>query len=118
MNAKKRNPQVHLEDILASIGRIELYISEGEDNFYSDGKTQDAVIRQVSIIGEASSRLSPELRKAYSTIPWRKVIDMRNVIIHDYSETNLETIWTVATRDLPILKETVNLMLKEVRGSL
>ncbi len=113
MNSKKRNPRVYLQDILSAIAKIEKYTKEGKQMFFDDEKTQDAVIRQISIIGEASAKLPSGLRAKHPQIPWKKTIGMRNIVIHDYSETDVPTVWVVTERDLPILKKTVQQMFEE-----
>jgi uncharacterized protein with HEPN domain len=107
MTASKRGPRVYLEDILSAIMRIELYIADGKDAFFGDEKTQDAVIRQVSIIGEAASKLPSSMKTAHPSIPWKQIVGMRNIIIHDSADTDLPTVWNVAARDLPRLKRTI-----------
>lgn len=64
---------------------------------------QNAVIRSLEIVGEASAQLSVEFRSTYSDIPWRKVIDMRNKLIHGYSEVEPERVWDVLHAHLPEL---------------
>lgn len=103
-----------MQDILGAIDRIGQYAAEGRSAFLADIKTQDAVIRQLSIVGEASSRLSMETRKAYSTIPWRKIVALRNIIVHEYSSIRLEKIWDVIENDLPILKSIIETMIQEI----
>ncbi|MEK7137154.1 MAG: HepT-like ribonuclease domain-containing protein [Patescibacteria group bacterium] len=115
MNTRKKNPGVYLQDILTAIERIGEHTAEGKQFFINDGKTQDAVIRQLSVIGEASAKLPAALKAAHSSIPWKKVIGMRNIIVHDYSETDIPTIWNTVERDLPILRRTVEEMLQETR---
>ena len=73
---------------------------------------QDAVIRQFSIIGEAAAKLSPVTKAAHPEIPWKAIVGMRNVIIHEYSETDLPTIWAAVERDLSVLKKAVTAMNK------
>lgn len=114
MTSKKRNPRIYLEDILSAIAKIGEYTIDGKDAFVTNGMIQDAVIRQISIIGEAAAKLPIALKTKYSDIPWRKTIGMRNIVIHDYSETDIPTVWIVAKRDLPILKMTVETILKEM----
>jgi uncharacterized protein with HEPN domain len=112
MNNRKRNSRVYLEDILAAIAKIGEYTKEGKDTFFSNEMMQDAVIRQISIIGEAAAHLPASLKTRYPGIPWKKTVGMRNIVIHDYSETDIPTVWVVAERDLPILKNIVENMLK------
>ncbi|OGJ62250.1 hypothetical protein A3C37_04200 [Candidatus Peribacteria bacterium RIFCSPHIGHO2_02_FULL_53_20] len=113
MNSYKKNPRVYLDDILGAIARVTEYTSQGKQQFFDDMKTQDAVIRQISIIGEASSRLPKNLRDAHSGIPWKEIIGMRNIIVHDYSHTDLIIVWDTIQQHLPALKENVDCMLRE-----
>ncbi len=112
MTRAKRDLQVYLEDILSAIDRIGEYTIKGRRTFFADMLIQDAVIRQISIIGEAASRLPVTFRSQHPTIPWRKIIGMRNVVIHDYAETDLKTIWLVVERDLPVLRVSIAALLK------
>ena len=114
MKDAKRNPRVYLEDILGAIAQIEKYTSEGKDQFMSDMKTKDAVIRQLSIIGEASVKLPKNVREMSLDTPWKKIIGMRNIIVHDYSHTDLPTIWDTIEQNLPMLKTTVETMLRAI----
>ncbi|MBI4680136.1 MAG: DUF86 domain-containing protein [Nitrospirae bacterium] len=65
----------------------------------------DAVVRNLEIIGEASSKLSVFFRKKHDGIEWRKIIGMRNRIIHAYDTVNFEIVWNVVKKDLPALKK-------------
>jgi uncharacterized protein with HEPN domain len=114
MKRGTKNPGIYLEDILSAIQKIERYVKKGQAAFLADGMMQDAVIRQISIIGEAAAKLPLSTRKKYADVPWKKVIGMRNVVIHDYSETDIPTVWKVVERDLPKLKETVKIMAKAI----
>ncbi len=107
MKKASRNPRVYLEDIDTAIRRIEEYTVDGELSFFEDGMVQDAVIRQLAVIGEAAAKLPTPLKAMHSTIPWKQVIGMHNVLIHDYSETNVKTVWNTVRNDLPALKRAV-----------
>jgi len=113
MTKSMKDPRVYLEDILSAIARIAEYTAEGKQAFFKDQKTQDAVIRQISIIGEAAAKLPASVKTKHARIPWRRIIGMRNIVIHDYSQTDLPTVWVVAEHDLPALKRTVESMLEE-----
>ncbi len=71
--------------------------------FDQDLKTQDAVIRRVEIIGEATRRLSLEFRAAHPDIPWQAMAGMRSRLIHDYDEVSLNLVWDVIQQDIPTL---------------
>ena len=94
-----------------AIARIDAYAAAGEYEFFTNGLLQDGIIRQLSIVGEASGRLPNDLRATQPQIPWPDIVAMRNIIVHDYSETDLPTIWSTVQTDLPVLKTTVKSML-------
>jgi len=65
---------------------------------------QDAVVRELEIIGEASRSLSDNFKKQHEYIPWDAIIGMRNRIAHEYINIDLDVIWEVIKEDLPVLK--------------
>lgn len=98
--------QVYLNDIIDSIQKIEKYTKNiNKDEFLTDDELQDAIIRRLSIIGEATVKLPKEFKEKNSSIPWKKIIGMRNILIHVYSEANYESIWNTIQVDLPELKK-------------
>ena len=107
MKSRKKNNRVYLQDILSAIERIEEYTSQGEAYFLSHS-------RQLSVIGEASAKLTRSFRIKYPEIPWKKIVGMRNIIIHDYSVIDLPIIWIVSTDNLPALKKFVAMILAEI----
>jgi len=64
-----------------------------------------AVERAIEIIGEAANRVSPSFQQAYPEIPWRKIVDQRNVLVHEYGDVEHALIWDLVQRHLPILVE-------------
>jgi uncharacterized protein with HEPN domain len=110
----QRDHRVYLHDMLTAIAKVEEYATVGERVFYADGKTQDAVIRQISIIGEAASRLPAAITAKHKSIPWKNIIGMRNIVVHDYSEINLERVWEVAKRDARPLKIALEAIIKSL----
>lgn len=109
----KKDPRVYLQDILDAIQRIRGYRGLSEENFFKDFLLQDGIIRQISVIGEASSRLSLKLRQEHSEIPWKKIIGMRNIVVHDYSQIKLQRVWETVEEDLPELSKSVQAMIEE-----
>ena len=76
---------VYINDMLESITRIEKYIKNiDEDGFLKDDKIQDAVLRRLEIIGEATKKIPNELKRKYPLIPWKKVAGLRDILIHAY----------------------------------
>ena len=97
---------VFIEHILAAINKIEKYIIDYDfDRFISDEKTHDAVVREIEIIGEATTHLVTEFKDKYPDVSWQDIKGMRNHLIHEYWDVNLEDIWQTVQEDLPVLKK-------------
>ena len=97
-----RDSKVYLEDILASALKIREYVGTmARDEFARDGKTVDAVVRNLEIIGEAVKRLPESVRAEGRDIEWQKIAGLRDVLIHAYSRVDIDIIWDVVTNKLP-----------------
>jgi uncharacterized protein with HEPN domain len=98
-----RNFIIH---ILSAIERIESYTKDvSENDFIENFLIQDAVMRNLEIIGEASKKLSNEVKKTNPEIPWKKITGMRDKLIHDYFGVDLISVWAVVDSDLGELKK-------------
>ncbi|MDG4717419.1 MULTISPECIES: HepT-like ribonuclease domain-containing protein [Thalassospira] len=111
MTYSKTRLRDYLLHIRESIARIEQYTSDhDETRFFSDQLLQDAVIRNLEIIGEASRNITrnfPEIATANSNIPFAFAYDMRNALAHGYFKVDMEIVWNTIQRDLPNLDQKV-----------
>jgi uncharacterized protein with HEPN domain len=110
--------RIFLLHILDAIHQIHEYINRlSHQEFMQDRKTQDAVVRQIEIIGEAAAHVSTATCTQYSQVPWRQIIGMRNRLIHGYFQVNLNLVWNVATREVlelqPQIEKIVDALSKE-----
>ncbi len=98
----KRRDHDYLSDIGEGIRRVGAYIAGlSFDELMKDTKTQDAVVRNLEIIGEATKKLSSRLRASHPEIPWKEMAGVRDKMIHDYFGINLDIVWTIAKEQLP-----------------
>ncbi|ABQ28309.1 HepT-like ribonuclease domain-containing protein [Geotalea uraniireducens] len=96
----------YLRDILEAMARISSYTAGMSfEGFMDDPRTQDAVVRNLEVIGEATKRLSGELRKKYRTIPWKDMAGVRDKLIHHYFGIEYKIVWSIASVDLPKLTD-------------
>lgn len=110
-----KDPKAFLNHILQSIDLIERYTSgRTEEDFLSSVELQDRVIRRLEIIGEAVKNLPEVLRANHPDINWREVAGMRDVLIHQYFDVDLELTWEVVQVDIPKLKMAVGLMKEDL----
>ena len=102
----RRDNLTLIEDILESAQKIKKYtIDYNFDTFIEDDRTQDAVVRNFEIIGEASSKVDPDFKFEYSSIPWRKLKGYRNRLIHEYFGVDYQIVWEIIQDVLPDLIE-------------
>ena len=108
---------VYLHHILDAISKIESYAEVGKDGFIADSHWQDAIIRNLEIIGEATKRLSDTVKSKNTEIPWKSIAGLRDILIHNYMGVDLETVWSVVEKDLPLFKEQIKNFLKSLDES-
>lgn len=113
----RRSDDLLIQDMLESIDRIFQYTAGlDESSFVENAEKTDAVIRNIEIIGEASSALSKEFQEQHSGIPWLQIVAMRNRLIHGYFGISLTTIWQVVCVDIPSLHEKLTRLITSTRG--
>jgi len=99
-----RQWRLRLEDIVEAISRIERHVA-GMDYqaFQADDKTVDAVLRNLLVIGEAARHVPEETARQHPDLPWRKMRELRNILIHEYFGVSLVIVWQTIKDDLPPL---------------
>ncbi len=106
-----KDDRVYLAHIRDALDRVAAYTTGGRDAFFSDPRTQDAVVRNLEIVGEAAKRLSEASRARAPDIPWKVVAGMRDKLIHEYFGVNLEIVWQVVESQAPGLRHRVEELL-------
>ncbi len=110
-----RSYRAYLQDMRDCIVKI-LGYTKGYDysRFATDEKTIDAVVRNIEIIGEASKRLSDEIRVLDSQIPWKAIAGMRDKLVHDYFGVDIRFVWNTVKEDLPFLNDKIVNLLDQI----
>ncbi len=103
---------LYLEHMLEAIGRIRRHLGrKRRAAFLRSELLQDAVVRNVEVIGEAAARVSAEFAARHPAIPWRDIVSMRHRLIHGYAKVRLDVVWDVVARDLPALEKQLRALL-------
>ncbi len=103
-----KSPRVYLGHILESIEWIEKDAAGmTPEQFLDNVPIQDAIIRRIQIIGEAVKKLPDDIKARASEIPWRKIAGIRDKVIHDYVDVDIELVWEIIQKDLQPLKAAV-----------
>lgn len=96
--------EAFLLDVLIAARKILRYTDGiSQDEFAGNEMLQDAVMRQVQVIGEAASRTSPEMRERHPDVPWHEMVGMRHRLVHDYRQIDLQRVWDAARISVPQL---------------
>ena len=102
----KRDYKLFINDIKESIARIEQYLGGVlEEQFMKEEQVQDAVIRRLEIIGEASKNIPRSLKEKNKQIPWDTLSMFRDFIAHTYYESSMKRVWKVCKEDMPKIKQ-------------
>jgi len=105
---KEKEDKLVLKQIIGFIEKIEDYLKGVDhDQFLKDGRTQDSVIRNIEIVGEACNRLSENFLVNNPEFPILEATSMRNRLIHGYDDIDLEIVWNTATQDIQTLKHII-----------
>jgi uncharacterized protein with HEPN domain len=108
-----KDDKLYLIHISECIERIESYVSgTDEEAFMASSLVQDAVIRNLQIMAESTQRLSDRLKDSQPMIDWHKIAGFRNVLVHDYLGVDVQRVWNIVEKEIPLLKKAVCAMLK------
>jgi uncharacterized protein with HEPN domain len=95
---------VSVLDMLKAARKVVEYATGLDEwSFMASSRDQDAILRQLTIIGEAAKRVSDEFRISHPEVPWRRVAGFRDVVVHDYFKVDLEEVWRIVQEDVPAL---------------
>jgi uncharacterized protein with HEPN domain len=108
-----KDDRVYLLHIRDALDRVAAYTAGGREGFFGDPKTQDAVVRNLEIVGEAAKRLSESVRALAPEVPWKAIAGMRDKLVHDYFGLNLEIVWQTVEREAPGLRRRIEEMLRQ-----
>lgn len=108
-----RDDTLYMKHIFDAINKIEEYTSVGYDKFMSESHWQDASIRQLEIIGEATKKLTDELKAQYPDTPWKRIAGLRDILIHNYMGVDIAAVWEITQQNLPELKKHIQKILPE-----
>ena len=94
----------YLEDMLEAAKAIQRFTTGvSREAFKANEEKYEAVNRKFEVLGEAARRLSPEARNQFPEIPWKLLTGMRNILIHDYDDVDLDVVWDTVQKDVPVL---------------
>jgi len=111
-----KNDLVFLEHILDSINAIGSF-SKGlsVQKLVSNRLRQSAIVREIEIIGEAAKNISSGFKEKHQEVNWKEIVGTRDKIIHHYFGVNMNIIWEIITKDLPVLKKQVKGIIDDLR---
>ena len=113
-----RNWRMRVQDILDAIRKIQDYTRDATpDSLRADWKTVDAVVRNLTVIGEAARHVPAEVQARYPDIPWDDMRDMRNVVVHEYFRVSHPILWRTIRNNLPPLTEKLQALLEAENGA-
>jgi uncharacterized protein with HEPN domain len=107
--------KVRIQHIYDAVIEIESYIQDASyDTFQSNLMMQRACINLLEIIGEAANHLSSWLKKVHNEIEWQEVVDLRNILIHEYFGIDTKIVWDIIQHDIPKMKIQIQEILKQI----
>lgn len=114
--SKAKSWKIRIRHILEAIEEIQNYVHGlDQSDFYEDQKTFRAVERCFLIIGEAVKHIPEDIRGVYPYLPWRRMSDMRNFVVHEYDDVEHDILWKTIQIDLPPLKTALEKLLEDTK---
>ena len=108
-----KSERAYLEHIIHCIERVAQDSSAGKEAVFASATLQDAILRNLQTLCESTQRLAEASRRRHPEVDWRAISGLRNILVHAYFDVDLETIWTIIHRDLPILEQAARRLLEE-----
>ena len=109
-----RDPRLYLDDIMEAVAQVREYTALMDyETFARDRKTQDAVVRNLEVIGEAAGRLPENMKQAAEKIEWRKIVGLRNILAHEYFRVSLPVVWDVVQNKIGPLESVCKSLLND-----
>ena len=109
-----RSPALYLSEILASMEKIERYVAGVSfEEFVVREQLIDAVERHIEKIGEAAAAIPADVRDRHTEVPWKKIVGLRNKVIHHYFAVDHDVIWQIVTKNIPATKGKIAGILRE-----
>jgi len=113
-----KKDKAYLQDMLDAISDIEKFIEHiTQEEFSKNKEKQYAVLKALEITGEATKKLSKELKAKHREVTWREIAGIRDKLIHDYFGVNIDTVWNAVNQDIPALKVKVREIINEIESN-
>jgi len=102
-----RDDRQRLLDIAEAIERINKYADRGREAFEKDELIQNWILHHLQVLGEATAKISIDFQNSNPIIPWSRIIGMRNILVHDYFGIDIDIVWKVVEKELPVLEKSI-----------
>ena len=106
----------HIRNCIEKIETLACML-HNQDNFEQKWIEQDAIIRNLEVIGEASINISDDLKQKYPNVSWKEMRGLRNFVTHQYFGVELSDIWSTVINDIPLLKKQIQQIIEDIENS-